>query len=107
MTDDRNRGGCTTRGVSAARRFKSATRRNTIMSHAVGHLDSGFTVLLKEIRAAVEVCEHAAHGSLLPKQNRATGAAVCHRGRLYPTWRQGQVACAGPWLRAARACVHF
>ena len=87
--------------------MSSSLRRYAAMSDEVEHLDSELTELLKEIRAAVEVCEHAAHGSLLPKQNRATGAAVCHRGRLYPTWRQGQVACAGPWLRAARACVHF
>ena len=41
------------------------------MSDEVEHLDSELTELLKEIRAAVEVCEHAAHGSA-----RATLAGV-------------------------------
>ena len=65
---------------------------------AVGHLDSGFTVLLKEIRAAVEVCEHAAHGSFRPKQIRA-GAPWASRATL-----AGVGTGAGGMRRALAAC---
>ena len=56
--------------------MSSSLRRYAAMSDEVEHLDSELTELLKEIRAAVEVCEHAAHGSFRPKQSRAAGAAV-------------------------------
>lgn len=54
-------------------------RRYAAMSDEVEHLDSELTELLKEIRADVEVCEHAAHNSF-PKQSRAAGAAVGNEG---------------------------
>ena len=47
--------------------MSSSLRRYAAMSDEVEHLDSELTELLKEIRAAVEVCEHAAHGSLLAR----------------------------------------
>ena len=76
--------------------MSSSLRRYAAMSDEVEHLDSELTELLKEIRAAVEVCEHAAHGSFRLKQSRAAGA-----------WGRGQEACAEPWLHAARSCVHL
>jgi hypothetical protein len=78
--------------------MSSSLRRYAAMSDEVEHLDSELTELLKEIRAAVEVCEHAAHGSFRPKQIRA-GAPWASRATL-----AGVGTGAGGMRRALAAC---